>query len=131
MKPGDKVVYKGAPGRGVGRVESVNTLAKVEWPSGFRDTYNVDTLELVDDINLNSGADTPWPLRDVLAKLAEAADILLKQLDYDGLGWESIAHAREAARVLLAPARSKPVLHQRVGNSGVCECFSCKVGGGR
>lgn len=36
------------------------------------------------------GMDQHWPLKDVLAKLIEAAEILLKEKDYDGHGWELI-----------------------------------------
>lgn len=43
-----------------------------------------------------------WPLRDVLAKLAEGADRLLDGLDHDGDGWERIDAARKVARAHLA-----------------------------
>jgi hypothetical protein len=39
------------------------------------------------------GNGTPWPLRQVLAKLIQAARILLDEKDYDKHGWELIAHA--------------------------------------
>ena len=39
----------------------------------------------------------PWPLKDVLSKLVEAANILLKDHDYDGHGWEQIQSARDRA----------------------------------
>jgi hypothetical protein len=38
--------------------------------------------------------DQTWPLHDTLAKLAEAANILLLDKDYDGHGWELIGRAR-------------------------------------
>lgn len=44
------------------------------------------------------GVDTPWPLVDVLTKLIEATDLLFDRYDYDALGWETIHHARSAAR---------------------------------
>ena len=40
----------------------------------------------------------PWSILAVLAKLSEAADILLIEKDYDGHGWESIQHAQQAYR---------------------------------
>lgn len=43
-----------------------------------------------------------WPPRDVLAKLADAADILLGPENYDGHGYEEINAARDAARRWLA-----------------------------
>ncbi len=45
--------------------------------------------------------DTPWPARDVVAKLVEAADILLDDKNYDGHGWETIHQARQVAREFL------------------------------
>ena len=48
------------------------------------------------------GMAEPWPLRDVLAKLVEAATILLDGKDYDGDGWEQIDTARRAATEALA-----------------------------
>lgn len=42
----------------------------------------------------------PWSLRDVLRKLALAADILLHEKDYDGHGYEEIVEAREVGRTL-------------------------------
>ncbi len=44
----------------------------------------------------------PWPLRDSLLKLIEAAEILLNEKNYDGDGWEQIQHAAEAAKKALA-----------------------------
>lgn len=44
---------------------------------------------------------TPWPARDVVAKLVEASDILLDEHDYDGHGHELIAEARRVARAWL------------------------------
>lgn len=40
-----------------------------------------------------------WPVRDVLTKLAAAADVLFERYNYDGDGYEQIAAARDAARV--------------------------------
>lgn len=48
----------------------------------------------------------PWCTKDVLRKLAEAADILLNEKDYDGHGWESIEHAGKAAREIIATLES-------------------------
>lgn len=49
----------------------------------------------IDDILGNAD---PWPLKDVLAKLIEAAEILLVKKDYDGHGWEEIHHAINRAK---------------------------------
>jgi hypothetical protein len=56
----------------------------------------------VDDAVLVEGpeSDGPWPLRDVLVKLADAADHLLNNHDCDGHGYEEIGYARDAARSL-------------------------------
>ncbi len=43
-------------------------------------------------------ADSPWPAREVVAKLVESADILLDEHDYDGHGHELISYARQVAR---------------------------------
>ena len=43
------------------------------------------------------GMDQPWPTRDVLAKLSEAAKILLHHHSYDSMGWEQIDIAVRAA----------------------------------
>jgi hypothetical protein len=46
-----------------------------------------------------SGSDaSPWPSRDVVAKLVEASDILLDDHNYDGHGYELISGARRVAR---------------------------------
>ena len=42
--------------------------------------------------------DSPWPVHEVIAKLCEAADILLDDKSYDGHGHELIAGARRAGR---------------------------------
>ena len=42
----------------------------------------------------------PWTLRDVLHKLADAADHLLHHHDCDCHGYEEIVEAREVARAL-------------------------------
>lgn len=44
----------------------------------------------------------PWPLRDVLAKLVEAGDILMHEKNYDGHGWEQISHAIERGKAALS-----------------------------
>lgn len=51
--------------------------------------------------------DQPWPLVDIVAKLVEAAEHLLRAPhDCDCLGWESFAHAQQAAREWLSVATS-------------------------
>ena len=47
------------------------------------------------------GIATPWPARDVVDKLAEAASILLVDKDYDGHGWELIDTAMKVAQAWL------------------------------
>lgn len=42
--------------------------------------------------------ESPWPLRDVVAKLVEASDLLLDHCNYDGHGWELISGARSEAK---------------------------------
>lgn len=49
-----------------------------------------------------AGLDAPWPIRDAVRKLADAADHLLHVYGCDVLGWEEIGHARTAARRWLA-----------------------------
>lgn len=46
----------------------------------------------------------PWPAKDIVAKLVEAADILLDRHDYDGHGWEALHEARAQAREWLSPS---------------------------
>lgn len=48
------------------------------------------------------GMDGPWPLTSVLEQLADAADILLQELNYDGHGWEGIKYAADSARRIRA-----------------------------
>lgn len=40
----------------------------------------------------------PWSLKDVLAKLASASNILLLDKNYDGHGWEEISHCVDEAK---------------------------------
>lgn len=47
-------------------------------------------------------SDEAWPLRDVLAKLVEAGEILLGYYDYRADKWEEIHQAIERAKVALA-----------------------------
>ncbi len=47
------------------------------------------------------GLDQPWPLRDVIAKLADAADHLMNHHCCDTDGWEEICTARDRARAFL------------------------------
>jgi hypothetical protein len=46
--------------------------------------------------------DQCWPTKDVLDKLIEAAEILLHKHDYDGHGWELIAHAVDRGKEISA-----------------------------
>jgi len=47
------------------------------------------------------GNDTSWPLRDVLRRLADGADHLLKDHSCDAHGYEELGSARDAARSIL------------------------------
>ena len=49
-------------------------------------------------VSLPLDADQTWPTRDVLNKLIEASEILLHKKDYDGHGWEEIAHCVDLAK---------------------------------
>lgn len=51
-----------------------------------------------EETNKIFGLQEAWPLVDVLKKLTEASDILLKQKNYDGHGWEEIHHATGKAK---------------------------------
>lgn len=48
-----------------------------------------------------SDSDHPWSTKQVLAKLVEAADILLNDHDYDGHGYELIIVARDRGREII------------------------------
>jgi len=50
---------------------------------------------------LLASADSPWPLPDVLKKLADAADHLLNDHACDAHGHEGLMQARDAARSIL------------------------------
>ena len=56
-----------------------------------------ELLPLV-SVSLPLDADQTWPTRDVLNKLIEASEILLHKKDYDGHGWEEIAHCVDLAK---------------------------------
>ncbi len=64
----------------------------------------VNWLLLERDAVLRTGE--PWPLVDILRKLADAADHLLTDHDCDAHGWEGVTCARDAARALLAKLES-------------------------
>lgn len=71
-----------------------------------------------DTTNLQ-GRDSPWPLSDVLTRLADAADHLLRDHDCDAHGWEGVTVARDKAREYAAAlsTRETPdpsVLEQRL-----------------
>lgn len=52
-------------------------------------------------LQLPTLADEPWPMVGIVAKLVEAADILLDEHSYDGHGWEEIEHCRTRAKQVL------------------------------
>lgn len=47
----------------------------------------------------------PWPTKDIIAKLVEAANILMDDANYDGYGWEEIKAAIGAAQDFLKTAK--------------------------
>jgi hypothetical protein len=95
----------------------VDKLADPERGDGEDHSYLVDGKEcrieswreraerLDAALDATFGADTPWPLPEVLAKLAHAADTLFETYNYDGHGYEEIVSARDAARALLTSFR--------------------------
>ena len=56
----------------------------------------------VDSLN-----DQPWPLRDVVLKLCDAAEILLHEKNYDGHGHEEISRALKVGREWAGPPNEK------------------------
>ncbi len=62
----------------------------------------VDVLPPDIEDALRVGRETAWPLRSVLQTLVRAGDILLDELDHDGMGWELIRGAVRAGAGYLA-----------------------------
>ncbi len=64
---------------------------------------------LEQELQTLKGLNDSWPLKDILKKLIEGADILLNKKDYDGHGWEEISLARKMAKdklkALLTPKK--------------------------
>lgn len=52
--------------------------------------------------------DEAWPLRDVLARLADFAHERLTTHSYDGHGWEELQRAKDTARAILADWERPP-----------------------
>lgn len=77
-----------------GYLEAVDEV--LFWPS----TSPAPTLQAV------LGMDQPWPILDVLERLAAAADHLLAAHSCDHLGYEGINAARDAARAHAGRLRS-------------------------
>ncbi len=76
-----------------GYLEAVDEV--LFWPS----TSPAPTLQAV------LGMDQPWPILDVLERLAAAADHLLEFHSCDHLGYEGINAARDAARAHVSRLR--------------------------
>lgn len=74
--------------------------------------------------------DKAWPLRSVLGKLAEAADTLLDDRDYDGHGWEEIDCARKAAREVISDLPSDLSQYVLVEKSVIDRAFFITTRGG-
>ncbi len=49
------------------------------------------------------GIDTPWPVSSIIKELLFAAEVLLKDYNYDRQGYENIIAACDAARALPSP----------------------------
>ncbi len=91
-----------APVEGCGPVSPITDRSEVQTNHTDTPRGPVRTVDAAD-------RSEPWPLRDVLTKLADAADILLRDHDYDGHGHEEIAVCRDRAREIAAqPDRSEP-----------------------
>lgn len=75
--------------------------ADINGPSALAPAAGSESLPLL--------LDEPWPLRGIMAKLVEAADILLDEKSYDGHGWEEIHHCRDRAKAILATQNTQPV----------------------
>ncbi len=77
----------------------------------------------------HQGMDTPWPLRDVLERLADFAHERLTVHDYDGNGWEELQRAKDTARVFLAtwPGKREPEA-QRPTNAELIETLLSALG---
>jgi hypothetical protein len=71
------------------------------WDCFKRKPKEHQTADPLGSNELAGSVASPWPLRDIVAKLVEAADILLDDKSYDGHGWEQIQVAKtEAAKWL-------------------------------
>jgi hypothetical protein len=66
------------------------------------ESLNVQVSGLVAMLARLEAADTPWPLKDILSKLADGADHLLADHCCDQHGYEELMAARDAARRLIA-----------------------------
>lgn len=85
-------------------------IAQIRRDLAYHDETNADYADPRDDIRFMLkriteleailNRNNPWSLRAVLRKLAESADILLNEKDYDGHGYEEIVVAREVGRAL-------------------------------
>jgi hypothetical protein len=71
-------------------------------PKFEKDARLLAGFVLAGDTSLEAGSDSPWPVREVLGVLADAANHLLREHDCDCLGWETIEAARQAAVELQA-----------------------------
>lgn len=54
-----------------------------------------------EELTLDQGLETSSPLQEILRVLVHTADILLHDLSYDRLGWETLSSAAERGRQLL------------------------------
>lgn len=78
--------------------EAMRSLGEVDENTLPDDTKTRDVL--LDLVEL-MGLSTPWPLAEVLTKLCDAADHLLKDHDCDAHGWELVGSARAAGRAIV------------------------------
>ncbi len=81
-------------------------VESVCWEDGCTSLTVRATIESVANgdavLYLRNESRQQWPTVDVIAKLAEAAEILLHRCDYDGHGYEEIAACVERAKELLS-----------------------------
>jgi hypothetical protein len=75
--------------------------ANQAWKHGNASAGSAPAHGSVDPFN-----DQPWPLRDAVRKLCDAAEILLHEKNYDGHGHEEISRALKVGREWSGPPNS-------------------------
>lgn len=72
------------------------------------DILLLEAAEEIERLHAALGMDQPWPLPDVLAKLIEATEHLLKQHDCDAHGHEEYRAAADYGHALMLVLRAAP-----------------------